>query len=63
MAENSSIKWKNDRKLKGFIETCVKNNLGREEVLDLVARDFPQYGKWSMTTFCRRLRCLGFYCK
>lgn len=40
MAENSSIKWKNDRKLKGFLETCVKNNLGREEVLDLVVWTF-----------------------
>ena len=27
-------------------------------MLDFVARDFPQYGKWSMDTFCAGLRQL-----
>ena len=55
MAENS-IDWKNDEKLKGFLETCVKKSFRRQKILDFVARDFPQYGKWSMDTFCTRLR-------
>ena len=48
--------WKNDEKLKGLLETCVKKNLTREESLDFVARDFPQHGKWSIATLYRRLR-------
>ena len=55
MAENS-IDWKNHEKLKGFLETCVKKNFSREKTLDFVSRDFPQYGKWSMDTFCTRLK-------
>ena len=55
MAENS-MNSKIVEKLKGFLETCFKKNLRQEEILDFVPRDFLQYGKWSMATFCRHLR-------
>ena len=45
--KQNSIDWKSDEKLKGFLKTCVKKDLGREEILRFVARDFPQYGKLS----------------
>ena len=55
MAENRTD-WKNNENLKGFLETYAKNNLRRKEMLDFVARDFPQYKNWSIATFYRRLR-------
>ena len=36
------VPWKNDEKLKSFLEICVKKNFKREEILDFVARHFPQ---------------------
>ena len=42
MAKNRNIDWKNDEKLKSFLETRVKKNFGREEILGFLARDFPQ---------------------
>ena len=54
MAKNK-IAWKKDKKLKKYLKTCAKKNLSQEEVLDFVAKDFPQYRNWSMAVFNRRL--------
>ena len=48
--DENSIDWKNDELFEGSLETCVKKNLKRDKILGFVAREFPRYGKWSMTS-------------
>ena len=34
--DENSIDWKNDEKLEGSLETCVKKNLKPDKILDFV---------------------------
>ena len=47
--------WRSDAKLREDMETYVSRGLRREEILDFLVRDFPQYA-WSLRTLDRRLR-------
>jgi hypothetical protein len=47
--------WKEDQSLKEALSKYVQQGLQRSEVLDFVAREFPQY-TWSLRSLDRRLR-------
>ena len=47
--------WRSDAKLREDMGTYVSRGLRREEILDFLVRDFPQYA-WSLRTLDRRLR-------
>ena len=46
--------WQHDEQLKSDLEKYVERNLSRKEILDFVARDYPQYA-WSFGTLVRGL--------
>ena len=46
---------------KGLARKLYNKNLRQEGILDFEARDFPQYGNWSVTKFRTRLRIYSFY--
>ncbi len=50
----AAMNWKDDEDLKNDLESYVKQNLKRTEVLDFVSKKYPMY-TWSLRTLCRRL--------
>ena len=50
--------WKEDEDLQKILSQYVKENLRREEILDFLSRDFPEYA-WSLRTLDRRLQYFG----
>ena len=62
MAENRFSSWKEDDLLKDALKTYVKQGLQREEVIDFLRKDFPEYA-WSIRTLHRRLRHFDVYYK
>jgi hypothetical protein len=50
--------WKDDELLRDDLERYVLQNLRRQELLDFVKRDYPQYA-WSLGTLDRRLAHFG----
>ena len=55
MSRIRNADWEADSALKVDLQNYVLKNLKREEVLDFVRRDFPQYA-WSLGTLSRRLK-------
>ena len=53
--DNRAALWKNDEVLKVTIKKYVRQGLQRNEALDSLQRDFPQY-PWSMRSLDRRMR-------
>ena len=49
------MEWKHDPNLQNDLNKYVCENMQRNEILDFVQRDYPQY-RWSMRTLDRRLR-------
>ena len=47
--------WKEDEHLEKTLRQYVKEGLRREEILDFLSRDFPEYS-WSLRTLDRRLQ-------
>ncbi|XP_028412603.1 uncharacterized protein LOC114535505 [Dendronephthya gigantea] len=47
--------WKEDENLEKTLKQYVKEGLRREEILDFLLRDFPEYA-WSLRTLDRRLQ-------
>ena len=60
MADSRVSSWKEDDLLKGALQKYVKQGLKREEAIDFLRRDFPQYA-WSIRTLDRRLRHFEVY--
>jgi hypothetical protein len=52
--------WKEDVSLKEAFNEFVRQGLCRNEILDYMARDFPNY-TWSVRTLDRRLRYFEIY--
>ncbi len=50
--------WEEDDELRNDIKKYVMQNLKREEVLDFLRRDYPQY-MWSLPTLSRRMCTFG----
>ena len=50
--------WQDDRNLQDDLQTYVKQNLRRKEILDFVEEKYPNY-KWSLCILCRRLNHFG----
>lgn len=55
-----SCEWENDILLVQDLEKYVKQSMQRNEILDYVRRDYPNYN-WSMRTLDRRLRHFDIY--
>jgi hypothetical protein len=55
-----NLNWKEDEKLEQEFSTYVSQGLKREEILDFVKRDYPEY-TWSFCTLDRRLRAFNIY--
>ena len=47
--------WEDNLALKSDLQKYVRQNLQRNEILDLVKQKYPMYA-WSLRTLCRRLR-------
>ena len=47
--------WEDDEDLEDDIKRYVMQNLKRNEILDFLKRDYPQYA-WSLPTLSRRMR-------
>ena len=47
MADNRFSSWKEDDLLKDALKKYVKQGLQREEAIDFLRKDFPQYA-WSI---------------
>ena len=62
MVDNRFSSWKEDDLLKDALKTYVKQGLQREEAIDFLQKDFPQYA-WSIRTLDRRLRHFEVYYK
>ena len=62
MVDNRFSSWKEDDLLKDALKTYVKQGLQREEAIDFLRKDFPQYA-WSIRTLDRRLRHFEVYYK
>ena len=60
MADNRFSSWKEDDLLKRAMHTYVQQGLKREEAIDFLREDFPQYA-WSIRTLDRRLQHFGVY--
>ena len=61
MAERvRNSKWEKDTKLKGEMRKYVSQGLRREEILDFLKRDFPEYAL-GFRTLERRLRAFDIY--
>ena len=60
MADSRTSRWKDDDDLKQAMEKYVKEGLIREEVVDFLNNDFPEY-TWSIRTLGQRLRHFGIY--
>ena len=61
MAEASRIRnedWLEDEQLERDMRKYVVQNMRREEALDFLRRDFPEYA-WSLPTLSRRMRHFG----
>ena len=58
--DNRCARWKEDESLRVAMQDCVKQGLKREEALDFLMRDFPQY-QWSLRSLDRRLRHFDIY--
>ena len=55
MAERvRNSEWKQDEYLQNDLKKYVFGNLKRNEILDFVKRDYPQYA-WSLSSLKRRL--------
>lgn len=52
--------WQEDVSLKEALSEFVRQGLHRNEILDYMARDFPNYA-WSVRTLDRRLRYFEIY--
>ena len=52
--------WKDDLNPREEMETYVRQGYKREEALDFLKRDFPQYS-WSIRSLDRRLRYFAIY--
>ena len=52
--------WTDDVFLKETLSTYVRQGLQRNEILDFMRRDFPQYA-WSVRSLDRRLRHFDIY--
>ena len=52
--------WQEDVSLKEALNEFVRQGLHRNEILDYMARDFPNYA-WSVRTLDRRLRYFEIY--
>ena len=50
--------WVEDEQLVADIRKYVMQNMKREEALDFLRRDYPQYA-WSLPTLSRRMRHFG----
>ena len=55
MAYLRNVDWKEDQSLRNDLENYVKENLRRNEILDFLNRDYPQYA-WSLSSLDRRMR-------
>ena len=62
MADNRFSSWKEDDLPKGALQTYVKQRLQREEAIDFMRKDFPQYA-WNIRTLDKRLRHFEVYYK
>ena len=60
MADNRFSLWTEDTLLKEGMQKYVKQGLKREEAIDFLRKEFPQYA-WSLRTLDRRLRHFGVY--
>ena len=52
MARIRNSEWEDDCELKDDLQKYVSKNLKREEILDFVKRDYPNYS-WSLGTLSR----------
>ena len=55
MAYLRNVDWKEDQSLRNDLENYVKENLRRNEILDFLNRDYPQYA-WSLSSLDRRMQ-------
>ncbi len=55
VARNRNDSWKEDKHLEKTLSQYVKEGLRREEILDFLSRDFPEYA-CSLRTLDRRLQ-------
>ena len=62
MVDNRFSSWKEHDLLKDALKTYVKQGLQREEAIDFLRKDFPQYA-WSIGTLDRCLRHFEVYYK
>ena len=58
MSRIRNPEWESDEGLKKDLRKYVLENLKRNEVLDFLKRDYPQYA-WSLGTLSRRLNYFG----
>ena len=50
-----TAEWKDDDSLRQDLETYVRRNYQRRELLDVVTDKYPMYS-WSLRTLCRRMQ-------
>lgn len=62
MTDRRFSSWKEDYLLNGELQKYVKQGLKREEAIDFLRKDFPQFA-WSNRTLDERLRHFEVYCK
>ncbi|RMX48520.1 hypothetical protein pdam_00008511 [Pocillopora damicornis] len=62
MTDRRSSSWKEVDLLKGELQKYVKQGLKREEAIDFLRKNFPQFA-WSNRTLDERLRHFEVYCK
>jgi len=58
MSRIRNPEWESDEDLEKDLRKYVLENLKRNEVLDFLIRDYPQYA-WSLGTLSRRLNYFG----
>ena len=56
--EDPNTNWQEDISLEDALNQFVRQGLHRDEILDYMARDFPNY-TWSLITVDRQLRYLS----
>lgn len=59
-ASNNSTTWKENENLERDLRSHVQKQMQRNEILDYVSRDYPDYS-WSLRTLDRRLRYFDIY--
>ena len=58
MATIRNSEWKEGLNLRNDLEKYVFKNFKREEIVDFVKRDYPNYA-WSLGTLSRQIKCFN----